>query len=47
MLDYEYFMMLAKNIETMKAQGKDGQAKAAQAVYDKMLACGLSILPHI
>ena len=45
--DYEYFIMLAKKIETMKAQGKDEQANVAQAVYDKALAHGLSTLPHI
>ena len=39
--------MLAKKIETMKAQGKEEQAKAAKAVYDKALARGLSTLPHI
>ena len=45
--DYEYFIMLAKKIEAMKAQGKVEQANAAQAVYDKALAHGLSTLPHI
>ena len=39
--------MLAKKIEAMKAQGKDEEAKAAQAVYDKALTRGLSTLPHI
>ncbi len=45
--DYEYFVMLAKKIEAMKVQGKDEQAKVAQAIYDKALARGLSTLPHI
>ena len=45
--DYEYFIMLAKKIEAMKAQGKDEEAKAAQAIYDKALTRGLSTLPHI
>ena len=45
--DYEYFMMLAKKIAALKAQGDEAAAKAAQAVYDKALAEGLSTLPHI
>lgn len=45
--DYEYFMMLAKKIAALKAQGKDKEAKAAQAVYDTALEKGLSSLPHL
>ena len=45
--DYEYFMMLAKKIAALKAQGKTAAANAAQAVYDKALEDGLSTLAHI